>query len=94
MRAGLLTAAPRPLMLSRVGEWEETKNSWGSTDMGSASAVTEMPALGWDCAWYEVEGQRRVKLDMPMVFKPLAGCGGAVFWSPLVQRLRELQIGR
>jgi len=54
----------------------------------------EVPALGWDCAWYEVEGQRRVKLDMPMVFKPLAGCGGAVFWSPLAQRLRELQIGR
>lgn len=30
----------------------------------------------------------------PWCFKPLAGCGGAVFWSPLVQRLRELQIGR
>ena len=47
VRAGLLTAAPRPLMLRRVGEWEETKNSWGSTDMGSASAVTSRCQL-WD----------------------------------------------
>lgn len=26
----------------------------------------EVLALGWDCGWCEVEGQRRVKLDMPM----------------------------